>query len=156
MTELRPLNAMFSSNQLFDITCELSILPHVIDFAFSMSGYKDYMSRTEKRMKPAWQITSTGLYCLGTGSIEGLPFKKNVWEDYPFYYDPSILAGIVAQHIKKQPYPESSDTDGTETLGCRVRSFPSVFYNDPKNAESIKSPLDCIICIEPYAIGYDK
>ena len=151
---MNELDSMFSSNQKLDITCDFKALPHVIDFAFSLAGCKSAMTRSKDRVELAQQITNTGLYCLGTGSMKtkNIP-AGNGWTDLPFTYDPEIIASIVTGWVKKQTPKNETGTDGTEELGCRIRGLMSLPYD---TGHSIKNPLECIIAIEPYFLGYDK
>lgn len=125
---------MFSSNQILDISCTTEELSKAI--AFCMSLYGDEMfKRTNGRVKVAFSEPMPGVYAIGTGSMEPV---KNVpngyaghgcpkgWMDYPFDYDPAIIAGIIAQWLKKQPEPPHISTDGGEEVGARVRSLHSM------------------------------
>lgn len=146
------LNSMLSSNQVLDISCAFNALPHVIDFAFGLAGEKRSMTTGLRPVRrPAWKVTNSGLYCLGSRFIH-----DNTWQEYPFNYDPQILSDIVIQWLKKQPEPDNSNTDGIQDIGARVRGYASVFHDDPDKAREVQTPLNCVICIQPYALGYDK
>ena len=149
---------MFSSNQKFDVTCELEGLEEVIAFAVKASGCLECLTRYDRRVRPAFQATLTGLYCIGLGSVHaaGESEAPEGWTDFPFDYDPAILAPIVAQWVRSQPKPEPSGTDGTERLGVEVahpNDLPGIFR---AWQGGIKGPLNCILTFRPYAVGYDK
>ena len=151
---LTRLNSIFSSNQKFDVSCELDALPHVIDFAFGLSGTLDAVARTQGRLKPAFQILD-GFYCLGT-SLEGSEFKSDDWTPYPFDYDPDLVAGCVAQWVRKNPDPEHTGTDGTEKLGVRVMCKESAYSLMQAHGVRLRDPWTCIVAVQPYNLAYDK
>ncbi|MDE7244972.1 MAG: hypothetical protein K2O18_13505 [Oscillospiraceae bacterium] len=78
------------------------------------------------------------------------------WTDYPFDYDPKIIAEIVQQRIEKQPEPEAPYTDGSSRLGVRVMCKESM--NDVPDAmyNGIANPWPAILVFEPYMMTYDK
>lgn len=146
---------MYATNQRFDVACRFEDLADVIDLGVSLSGWKEPMTRYDRRVRPAFQVTDGGLYCLGVGSMHtvGKSTANVGWTDFPFDYDPAILAPVVAQWAKAQPRPAPSGTDGTEVLGVRVRGVPSL---DSGRCGRIRDPLNCVLVFEPFNLGYDK
>lgn len=125
---------MFHSNQILDITCEPSDLAKIIEFAVDL--YTDatrLFTRQDGRMKMAWSEPVPGAYAIGAGSME--PYKSGPnkgwshrtpkgWADYPFDYDPAIVASIAAQWLEKNP-PDSKARpmiDGSVHPGFRAMS----------------------------------
>lgn len=95
---------MFSSNQIFDVSCEPSDLARVIKFGIELYG-DDMFIRSDGRVHIAFSEPAPGIYAIGTGSMDRLKSGPNkgyghdcpkYWADYPFDYDPEIIAGIIA------------------------------------------------------------
>lgn len=153
---------MFSSNQHFDITCSFEELPRVIDFAVHLAGDYEMFTRQVNRVKVAWQETSTGLYCIGPGTMAagGIHPHRSAtsegWSDYPFDYDSSIIAGIITQWIEKQPTPDMPDTDGSTELGVRVRDLNTLTEDTSVYDCGIKTPYALFLAFEPFVQTYDK
>lgn len=155
---------MFSSNQCFQISGTLDKLSAVIDFAVRLDDKLEMLTRNDRKVHIAYQITNNGLYCLGTGGIEGHPqFGKpnDGWTEFPFDYDPDILAGIIRQWIEKQPRPDSEydDFDGGTGLGFLCfEPWNDVRHGntDDRPSEHIRNIHDCIVCFKPYVNYYAK
>lgn len=158
---------MFSSNQIFDVTCDFRDLARVIDFGVSLADDRECLTRRDGTVMPAFQITETGLYCFGRGTMKSIPPSQRYpcghrghdasegWTDFPFKYDPEIIAKIVTQWVKEQPEPPHTMTDGSEEIGVRVMCKESV----PDNGEiymGIKNPFSTILVFQPYRQCYDK
>lgn len=161
---------MYASNQTLDITCEPRDLPLVLDFAIRFYG-QNIFTRTDGRIRMAWSEPMEGAYALGLGTME--PYKtgpnKNWartpgkgWTDYPFDYDPEIIARIAAQWLDRhQPDRQYMPcTDGSCVPAFRVRSYSTACadglglpgpYDDPGWSGS-----DCILILTPCWSTHDK
>lgn len=151
---------MFSSNQVFQVSGSLDSISSVIDFAVRHSGHHEMFTRSDHKVRAAYQITETGLYCLGKGTMEGdvrpPSAKPDSWINFPFDYDPNIIAPIVEQWIRKQPRPsdETEAFDGSHAVG-----FLCI---EPWNLEgntfdyNIKDVHRCIVCFKPFLNFYAK
>ena len=157
---------MFSSNQIFDVSCEPSDLARVIKFGVELYC-DDMFIRSDGRVHIAFSGPAPGIYAIGTGSMDRLKSGPNkgyghdcpkYWADYPFDYDPEIIAGIITQWVRKQPRPECPDTDGSASLGVRVRSLASI--SDTMMAVAATQPswpwINCILLFTPVYMTYDK
>lgn len=154
---------MFSSNQILDVSCEQQDLGEIIKFAIGLYG-EDLFTRNDGRLKVAYSEPVPGVYAIGRGSFPGFsnnpglahPAKRG-WTDYPFDYDPEIIAGIINQWVKKQSAPKHTGTDGSEHLGIRVRCLGSIGKELPPRYEL--PDWDCFSCIllfTPIHLAYDK
>lgn len=161
---------MYASNQILDITCEPRDMPLVLDFAIRFYG-QNIFTRTDGRIKMAWSEPMAGTYALGLGTME--PYKSgpnkgwartpgNGWTDYPFDYDPEIVARIAAQWLEKHPPDRQCMpcTDGSCVPAFRVRSYSTALTegislpgpcDDPEWSGS-----DCILILTPCWSTYDK
>ena len=146
---------MSATNQCFDVACRFEDLASVIALGVELAGWKEPMTRYDHRVRPAFQVTDDGLYCLGVGTMHAVGKSTPCagWTDFPFDYDPAILSPVVAQWVRAHPKPAPSGTDGTEVLGVRVRGVPSL---DPGRCGRIRDPLNCVLAFEPFHLGYDK
>ena len=125
---------MFASNQILDVTCEPRDLAKAIAFGMSLHG-DEMFKRADGRVKVAFSEPISGVYAIGTGSMEPVRNIPNGnkghdcakgWTDYPFDYDPAIIAGIITQWLAKQPEPPHAPTNGSEEIGVRMRSLDSM------------------------------
>lgn len=130
---------MFSSDQIFKVSGDMDQLEMAIKFAISMynKGKNDI----------TYQITKDGKYCLGWYTNEN-------WKNFPFDFDPHIVAEIVKQHLKKQecedPY---SWSDGSSEKGFLMKVIPQIFSSEDNG---IKEPFYGIVSIEPFMNFYAK
>ena len=160
--------SMFSSNQIFDVTCDLDeALVRTIDFGIQLSGKRECLTRRDQPVRLAFQETSTGLYCIGMGSIPDRPPDKQFptgraghsagkgWTDYPFKYDAGIVAKIVAQWVQDQPAPPRANIDGSQHVGVRVMCKESVEDNGALY-NGIKDPRSCILVFQPFNMEFHK
>lgn len=155
---------MFHSNQVLDLTVELDDLPDAIRFIMSLYG-TDTFVRRESPVKLAFAEPAPGMYAIGSGSFPGFPDRhipghpaSRGWTDYPFDYDPAIVAQIINQWVKKQPEPPHTDTDGGESLGVRIRSLHTAACSSlPVHSLAAKwEPFWCIAVFEPCYLAFDK
>lgn len=129
---------MFSSEQVFEVSGDMSQLEKTISFAIDMYG---------NRKKISYQITEDGKYCLGWHDDEG-------WNEYPFDFDPHIVAEIVKQHLEKQDCEDPYDwADGSSDKGFLMKAIPQTFAD---TANGIKHPFYGIVSIEPFMNFYAK
>lgn len=131
---------MFSSEQKFEVSGDISQLEATIKFAIEMYELG--------KSSICFQITEDGRFCLGWGDTEG-------WEKFPFDYDPHIIAEIVKQHLAKQEYDNSAYSyyDGCIENGFLMKAIPSLFSDVYEN---IKKPFYGIVSIEPFVNFYAK
>lgn len=131
---------MFSSEQVFEISGDMSQLEPAIKFAIGMYEIG--------KNGITYQITEDGKYCLGWASGDG-------WEKYPFDFDAHIIAEIVKQHLAKQEYDDSaySYSDGAIEKGFLMKVIPSLFSDEYKK---VKHPFYGIVSIEPFVNFYAK
>ena len=129
---------MFSSDQVFEVSGDMSQLEETIRFAIDMYG---------NRKKISYQITEDGKYCLGWHDEEG-------WKEYPFDFDPHIVAEIVKQHLEKQDCEDQYENwDGCTEMGFLMKVIPQTCA-DTENG--IKHPFYGIVSIEPFMNFYAK
>ncbi len=144
---------MFSSNQEFTISGELSQLEMALDFAMKFSGEIEHITPAEHKRgcKICYQITDDGKYCIGWG-FDKVP---EGWIEYQFDFDTEIVAKIIAQHLTKQPRKESAYDyyDGGISRGFIMKSPNSGSYEEIKK---IKEPFHCIVYFEQYTNYYAK
>ena len=151
--------SMFSSNQQLAISGYKACLAEDIAFAIRKSGYDECFLRKERPVACGYQIAPGGLYLIGHLGIKGeKPEYGNDyegWTEYPFDYDPEIIAGIVKQWLAKQEYPrdEYDGCDGSRDNGYLIRD---VWMLDDGARHKIKHIHDAIICISPYKNFYAK
>lgn len=129
---------MFSSNQILQMSGEMSQLETVINFAMRMFGNRD---------KVTYQTTEDGKYCLGWYATDG-------WKEFPFDFDSSIVAKIIEQHLKKQEIEDPYEwADGSSEKGFLMKVIPQTFSNEE---DGIKNPFYGIVSIEPFINFYAK
>lgn len=97
---------MFHSNQVIDLTVELNDLADAVKFIMALYG-TDTFARRESPVKLAFAEPAPGMYAIGSGSFPGFPDRhipghpaSRGWTDYPFDYDPDIIAQIIKQWVK--------------------------------------------------------
>ena len=154
---------MFSSNQTFRVSSQLDNIAAVIDLAVKLDDKHQMLTRRDKTVHIAYQITDDGTYCIGTGSMDDSEYKKPAegWTDFPFDYDSAIIAGIIRQWIEKQPSPKSDydSFDGGHGLGfvC-FHPWDDEYQKsiDGLVMDHIKNPHECIVCFRPYSNFYAK
>lgn len=133
---------MFSSEQVFEVSGEMSQLETAIKFALSMYGAgKD---------KITYQITKDGKYCLGWS----IGKADEGWMKFPFDFDYGIVAKIIEQHLEKQNIEDPYEwADGSSEKGFLMKAIPETF-SDEENG--IKNPFYGIVSIEPFVNFYAK
>lgn len=156
---------MFSSNQILDILSTTRDLPEIIRFAVKLHG-DEMFTRTDGRVKMAFSEPVPGVYAIGHGSMEPYQTGPNKgwagklgrgWTDYPFDYDPTIIANIIAQWAGKQPKPPYVDTDGSRELGIRVRCLSCMGNSLPPSHDLPGWDwMDCILLFTPAYMVYHK
>ena len=128
---------MFSSNQILDVLCDDKSLPRAIRFAVSLYG-DEIFTRHDGRVRMAFAEPVPGVYLIGRGSMEPYQTGPNKgwssklgkgWTDYPFDYDPSLIAGIVAQWASKQPV-QMPHIDGSVEKGIRLMSVDTAYEHE--------------------------
>ena len=131
---------MFSSEQKFEVSGEISQLEDTIKFAIEMHGIG--------KSGICFQITEDGRFCLGWGNAEG-------WNKLPFDFDAHIVAEIVKQHLAKQEYDDSAYSyyDGAIERGFLMKVIPC---NCENYWNGIKEPFYGIVSIEPFVNFYAK
>lgn len=156
---------MFSSNQLFDISCESDGLETVIRTAIDLYG-EDLFTRTDNPVRLAFSEPMPGIYALGTGSMPDKVSTPRGWTDYPFDYDPKLIAMIINKWVSKQNPPDKiPSTDGSCERGIRVQSILSLCTGDNDqltynlNMAADKGTWNaapCIVLFTPTWLIYDK
>ena len=149
----------FSSNQVLTISGDLTSedIEKVINFFMNYSGYnKNYLSIDEvnRGCKIVYQITETGRYCIGWG-FETIP---DGWTEYPFEFEPQIVALIIQAHIENLSIDNKyADLDGSSSKGFIAKAiseeFVSVAYD---HNTDIKNPFYGIVSFEPFMNYYSK
>lgn len=126
---------MYHSNQVLDITCEAKDLARVIGFAAGIYADASQMfTRQDGRVKMAFAEPLPHVYALGTGSMAPYAAGPSAghgpgkgWTDFPFDYDPGIIARIAAQWLDSNPPDRLArpDIDGFVSPGLRAMSLRS-------------------------------
>lgn len=130
---------MFSSEQIFDVNGDMGQLEKAIRFAIDMHGIG--------KSGISYQKTEDGKFCLGWRDEKG-------WSQFPFDFDPHIVAEIVKQHLEKQDVEDPyAYWDGSSELGFRMKAIDNV-CSDEK--DGIKNPFFGIVSIEAEYIFYAK
>lgn len=158
---------MFSSNQIFDVSCEPDKLENILKTIIGLYG-EDIFTRDDSPVKIAFSEPATGIYAIGSGSMSGNTdvHTEKGWTDYPFEYDPKITAMIIGKWFKKQtPRIPIPNTDGSYELGIRARSLHSVYTGadrqlvqelDAATTNNKWTPSQCIAVFTPTWLVYDK
>ena len=112
---------MFSSNQVLEISGSMDQLPIAMQFALDYSDHARAMTprEIERGCKLVYQIAKDGKYCIGWafGKVsEG-------WLEYPFDFEVDIVAGIIAQHLRKMKTPATGYewADGSDAEGFLMK-----------------------------------
>lgn len=161
---------MYASNQKLDVSCAREDLPRVLDFAVKLYG-ENIFTRTDGRIKMAFAVVDMpagpDIYLIGTGSME--PFQTGAnkgwasksgkgWTDYPFDYEPELVAKIIAQWAAKQDI-RLPCIDGSVEKGIRVMSIDTAYEDGPLprpyDIDGIEMH-DAILAFVPYAMEYHK
>lgn len=161
---------MFSSNQLLDVACAKDGLPQVLDFAVKLRG-EEMFTRSDGRVKMAHAVLKMAagpdIYLIGMGSMEPYQTGPNRgwssklgkgWEDYPFDYEPDLVARIIAQWAAKQEIDMPS-IDGSVEKGVRVMSVHTACENGPLPAPHAIEGIDmhkAVLAFVPYPMEYHK
>lgn len=152
---------MFSSDQIIDITSEFKNLPETLRFLIAL--YDDKMfKRKSGRVHIAFAHPAPGIIAIGTGSMEPLDNgyqghqASRGWTDFQFNYDPDILAPFLKQWVKEQPRPHCPDTDGSVSLGIRIRSLSSIYGELRPNQQAGFDPFPSILYFTPHYNVYHK
>ena len=99
---------MYSSNQILDISVDTQDLAQTISFAVRLYDDTNMFTRQNGRVKMAFSEPIPGVYAIGDGSMEPYSSGPNKgwfsptppgWTDYPFDYDPDIIAPIITQWV---------------------------------------------------------
>lgn len=163
---------MYSSNQILDVTCDARDLGSALDFAIKLYG-EDIFTRDDGRIKMAFAElrqpadTMPNAYLLGWGTMEPYRTGDNKdwaaspakgWTDYPFDYEPDLVARVVAQWAMKQDV-EMPDIDGTVTKGIRMMSVGAAYENGPLPMPYSIRDIDmdrAILAFTAYPLEYAK
>ena len=131
---------MFSSEQKFEVSGDISQLEATIKFAIEMYGIG--------KSGICFQITEDGRFRLGWANANG-------WNKLPLDFDSHIVAEIVKKHLAKQEYDTSkySHYDGSIEHGFLMKVIPSTCAN---SWNGIKEPFYGIVSIEPFVNFYGK
>lgn len=156
---------MFSNNQLFNVSCESDGLETVIRAAIGLYG-EDLFTRTDNPVRLAFSKPIPGVYALGTDSMSNTSPAPKGWTDYPFDYDPKIVAMIIDKWVSKQNPPDKMpSTDGSCERGVRVQSILSLCNDENSQfAYDLNMAVDkgawdaapCIVLFTPTWLIYDK
>ena len=139
---------MFSSNQILEISGDMSQLPIALQFALDYSGKSEHMTpkEIERGCKLVYQIANDGKYCIGWGFKD----TEEGWLEYPFDFEVDIVARVIAQHLHKMPTPDNGYgwADGDEKEGFLMKAID---FDD-----SIKNPFFGIVSFEKFGCFYAK
>lgn len=140
---------MFSSNQVFEISGDMSQLKPALQFALDYSGHAKNMSKSEieRGCKLVYQIAKDGKYCIGWAFKD----TKDGWKEYPFDFDVDIVAQIIAQHLGKLETPQSGYewADGSSDPGFLMKKVSC-------GNDNIRNPFYGIVSFEKYNNFYAK
>lgn len=135
---------MFSSNQIFKVSGDMSQLEIALRFAidFDESNYK----------RLVYQKTEDGKYCIGWKPENELP---KGWQEFQFDFDTDIVSKIIAQYLYKHRESDNSYEyfDGTTDIGFVMENIPHVFSDE---YEGIKEPFYGIVSFKPFMNFYAK
>lgn len=143
---------MFSSNQKFQMSGDMSQLEKALLFALEYSGNAKNMTKSEQERgcKLVFQISKDGKYCIGWG------FQKvpSGWSEYQFDFDVPIVAKIIIQHLGKLPFPKSGyeRADGSTSKGFLMKNIGETFGDE----DGIKNAFYGIVSFEPFCNFYSK
>ena len=134
---------MFASNQVFKISGEFDQLESALGFALAHSE--------NTRSKLLFQIADDGKYCIGWGGTE---IPKG-WNEFQFDFDVSIVAKIIAQHIKKLSKVKSGYewADGSTGDGFLMKNIPEMMSD---KHDGVTNPFYGIVSFEPFCNFYSK
>ena len=122
-------------------------------FALEYSDHAKNMTKPERERgcKLLFQIAKDGKYCIGWG-FENVPTG---WNEYQFDFEVPIVSQIIAQHIRKQPMPDSGYewADGGTSDGFLMKSIHDCSREE---CDGIESPFYCIVTFEPFCNFYAK
>ena len=161
---------MYASNQRLDVACTKDDLTKVLDFAVKLYG-EELFTRSDGRIRMAFAIikmpAGPDIYMIGTGAMEPYQTGPNKgwasklgkgWTDYPFDYEPDLVARIIAQWAAKQDIDMPS-IDGSVEKGIRVMSVHTAYEDGPLptpySIEGIDMG-DAILAFVPYPMEYHK
>lgn len=161
---------MYASNQLLDVACAADGLEETIGFAVKLYG-EEVFTRTDGRIRMAWAIvkmpSGPDIYLVGTGSMEPYQTGPNKgwasklgkgWTDYPFDYEPGLVARIVSQWAMKQQISLPA-IDGAVAKGVRVMSVDTAYTDGPLPAPHSIENIDmhkAVLAFVPYPMEYHK
>ena len=138
---------MFASNQILKLSGEFDELKSALVFALKKSNNYKNLEKSEKERgcKLVYQITKSGLYCIGWG-FEVIP---KGWKEYEgFDFDIDIVSMIIIQHLKNQDDHLIRANDGTYSKGFLMSKCS---YD-----RDIENPFFGIVYFEPYTNFYAK
>jgi hypothetical protein len=135
---------MFSSNQIFKVSGDMSQLEMALRFAI------DYDESNHKRL--VFQKTEDGKYCIGWKPENELP---KGWQEFQFDFDTDIVSKIIAQYLYKHRESDSPYEyfDGSTDIGFVMENIPDVFSDE---YEGIKNPFYGIVSFKPFMNFYAK
>lgn len=143
---------MFSSNQILQMSGDMSQLEKALLFALEYSGQAKNMTKAERERgcKLLFQITKKGKYCIGWGFGD----VPDGWSEYQFDFEVSIVAKIIIQHLGKLPVPKSGYewADGSTSDGFLMKSVRETFGDE----DDVKNAFYGIVTFEPYCNFYSK
>lgn len=135
---------MFSSNQIFKVSGDMSQLKMALGFAidFDESSHKDLV----------FQTTKDGKYCIGWKPKNELP---KGWQKFQFDFDTDIVGKIIAQYLHKHRESDSPYEyfDGSTDIGFVMENIPDDFSDE---YEGIKNPFYGIVSFKPFMNFYAK
>lgn len=134
---------MFSSNQVLEVSGNMSQLEMALSFAIRFAGYN--------RNDLVYQITEDGKYCIGWC---GETLEKG-WNRFQFDFDVEIVSKIIVQHLRKLPNGESCYDwmDGSTDEGFLMKNIFETFSD---KWEGILNPFYGIVSFESFKNFYSK
>lgn len=138
---------MFSSNQVFTVSCDDTQLETVLCTAISMHE----TGNVERFLKTAVYQTTDRKIALGWCSSE----PANGWNKFPLGAPTmEMVLALVRQFCKEHPVRGEHFWDGSYRQGYIIKAIPEDMGD--KNEDGVKSPFYGIFTIEAYENFYSK
>jgi len=152
---------VYSSNQIFDVTGDLSNLKPILELAIALCCDGDRIfTRQDRPVRLAWKIHENAkLFCVGLGKLEGDP-EENLdkgWSHFEHGYDLNEVTRKITEWLDRQSYPES-DCDGMTSHGLRCRNLTMNMLPDNglDEDEEEDDVFNTIACFAPWTAEYQK
>lgn len=135
---------MFSSNQIFSVSCDERQLPGVIKLVLSMDRVSDH------KHKLAYQKIADGRIAIGwffNDCVEG-------WKPFEFDCpDEELLLAVIKQYVRAYPSDDYEGGDGSHHPGYLVEVADRSFASEYKG---IKNSMYAIFTVRAFNCFYHK